>query len=118
MLRQVFIDPRAYDKRIRIERLTTTKDSEGGAARAWTLVEMRWCKITTKAANKPDATRAAGGEVSAGSHEIELRYFEGLAPTTHRLVHRGTVYEVLGVVDYAEQRVKHIATCRSGVSDG
>lgn len=123
MTYRVYIDPRRLDKRLRVERKTTTKGASGGMVIAWVHEATVWAGIRGKTGDKEGATGAGGGDVPKATHEIEIRYREGLTPTTHRfrqVKHVGddVIFDIRHVNDVYDQRAKMLVDVSTGVSSG
>ena len=118
MTQRVHLDPRRLDKRIRIEALTTTKGASGGMVKGWALQQPVWAGLRTLSGSKVGATGAGGGDVPEATHEVEAYYIAGVTPTTHRIVHGSTIYEILHVNNVQGQGAKMVINCKTGVSRG
>lgn len=115
MTSRVYIDPRRLDKRVRVEVSTVTKGASGGFVTSWNLVTTRWAGITGKAGMTQALTDVGGGEVAQATHVITMYFMAGLTPTTHRIVHAGTVYEILHANDIMQQGKRLDLLCRTGL---
>lgn len=118
MTSRVHIDPKQLDKHVRIETSTLTRGTSGGMRKSWALVCKRWARISGRSGMKQGATTSGGGEVPQATHIISMYYLAGVTPTTHRIVHRDAVYDILHVDDVLNQGVRMDLLCRTGVSNG
>ena len=118
MSQRVYVDPRLFDKRVRVEHKVVTKGASGGMVTSWELAGRRWARISGKAGMKRGATTVGGGDVPEATHMISMYFMAGVSPTTHRIVHGGTIYEVLHTDNVMEQGVRLDMLCKSGVSRG
>ncbi len=55
-----------------------------------------------------------GGTSGVVTHRVTLRYFPGLSPEW-RLLFRGRVLGIEGVINTEEMGVEHVLTCKEGV---
>lgn len=80
--------------RITIEAKVTTKDANGSAITAWQPWASVWAEVAPLSAREFIGAHAMQSEVSA---RITIRYRPGMLATM-RLIHRGQVYSIAGVL--------------------
>lgn len=102
--------------RVRIERPIQVQDPvTGGLVTDWVLVATVWASIEPLSAREFIAAQASQSEVSA---RVGMRYRDGI-DATMRIVHRGKVYNIAGVLPDPESG-RHYLTLpvSEGVNDG
>lgn len=115
---RVYQSPRRLDKRVQVQGVVRAKGASGGWTDSWVPGKTYWAGIKTDKGSKEDATKSAGGAVPESTHEITMYFIAGVTPTTHRLKHRSTIYEILAVENIYEQDQKMVLRCRTGVNNG
>jgi SPP1 family predicted phage head-tail adaptor len=104
------------DKRIVIETLTQTKDSEGGMSDAWGSPINTWAKIANLSGNERHIT-AHGGQVAEARTEFTIRYRTGINEKM-RVTYNSKIYNIRFINDFAEDHRFLVLTCDTGVNDG
>lgn len=84
----------ALRHRVRIDQLVSTRDSDGVLTQAWLEVATVWAAIEPLSAREFVAASAIQSQVVA---RITMRYRPGIEAMM-RLVHRGQVYNIEGVL--------------------
>ncbi|MCB4811693.1 phage head closure protein [Methylovorus menthalis] len=104
-------------KKIDIERLVTSKGSQGGQISNWEVFLPRiWAGVSNLSGNERRSTNS-GGEVAEARTEFRIRYRIGI-DTTMRILYSGKVYNIRHIKDYEEEHNWLILTADTGVNDG
>jgi SPP1 family predicted phage head-tail adaptor len=104
------------DRRITIQALTQTKDSEGGMVDDWADVSTVWAKVRNLSGNERRLT-AEGGQAAEARTEFTIRYRSGLNERM-RISYGGKKYNIRHINNYAEAREFLVITCDTGLNDG
>jgi len=107
---------RDLNRRIVIEALTQTKDTQGGMVDSWTAAPPVWAKIMNLSGNERKLT-THGGDAPEARTEFTIRYQAGITPK-HRINYSGKLYNIKHVNDYKEQHKFLILTCDTGLNQG
>lgn len=102
--------------RVRIEAPAATQDpNTGEMVPGWALVDTVWASVEPLSAREFIAAQAGQSEITA---RVVMRYRDGIKPTM-RLVHRGQVYDIKGVLPDPKSG-RHYLTLpvSEGVNDG
>ena len=104
------------DRRIVIEALTQTKDSEGGMSASWATFSTVWAGVKQLSGNERRAV-ALGGQVAEARTEFKVRYLADLLETM-RISYGGKIYNIRHINNYNVANREQIITCDTGVNDG
>jgi len=107
---------RDLNRRIVIEALTQTKDTQGGMVDSWAVAFTVWAKIMNLSGNERTLT-THGGDVPEARTEFTVRYNSGIT-AKHRINYAGKLYNIKHVNDFNEQHRFIILTCDTGVNQG
>lgn len=102
--------------RVRLQAPGRTQDPDTGEMRdGWTTVKTVWASVEPLSVREFISAQAAQSEVSA---RIVIRYREGV-DATMRVLHRGKVYNIQGVLPDDESGREYLTLAVSeGVNDG
>jgi SPP1 family predicted phage head-tail adaptor len=104
------------DRRITIQALTQTKDSEGGMVDNWADVTTVWAKVRNLSGNERRLT-SEGGRVAEARTEFTIRYRSGLNERM-RIKYGDKVYNIRHLNNFNEAREYIVITCDTGLNDG
>lgn len=104
------------NRRITIEALTQTQDSQGGMVDSWATAFTVWAKVMNLSGNERKLTNQ-GGKVAEARTEFTVRYNAGIT-AKHRVSYNGKLYNITHVNDYNENHRFMILTCDTGMNDG
>lgn len=101
--------------RVSIERITRTQDQVTGAiSETWTEIAKVWAAVEPLSAREFVQSAAGQSEVTA---RITIRTRDILA--TDRIIHRGTVYNIRGVLSDKDSGLEYITLpVAAGVNEG
>lgn len=101
--------------RVSIERITRTQDQVTGAiSETWTEIAKVWAAVEPLSAREFVQSAAGQSEVTA---RITIRSRDILA--TDRIIHRGTVYNIRGVLPDKDSGLEYITLpVAAGVNEG
>lgn len=105
------------NKRITLQSLSQTQDSEGGMVDSWTDFATVWAKIINLSGFNKRSSAAAGGNIEAARTEFTIRYNAGVNKKM-RIVYKGQNFNIDHLNDFNEQHVKMILTSVTGLNDG
>lgn len=101
--------------RVLIQQQVTTRDSDGIEQTAWVDVAMVWASVEPLSARE---FIQSGQTQAAVTARITMRYREGMLPTM-RLVHRGEVFNIAGLLPDKVSGLEYITIpVSAGVNDG
>jgi SPP1 family predicted phage head-tail adaptor len=100
--------------RVDVEFYTETQDTAGQPIKNWALYSQRWAAVNDLRGKE---LFAAQERFATATTEIVMRYFNGLNATM-RILHAGTIYNILHVNDVEKKHVKYVVTCETGLNDG
>lgn len=101
--------------RIRIEQYVSERDSDGILQEGWQEVATVWAAIEPLSVREFIQSGQVQGQVTA---RITIRYRDGLSHTM-RLVHRGTIYNIQGVLPDKVSGIEYVTLPVSqGVNEG
>lgn len=104
------------NRRITLESLVQTRDTEGGMSDSWTAVATVWSKVANLSGFERNAS-AHGGQVAEARTEFTLRYRADL--NAKMRVRYGTkLFNIRHLSDYAEAHRYVVLTCDTGANDG
>lgn len=104
------------NRRITLESLVQTKDSEGGMVDSWSAVATVWAKVDNLSGNDRRAT-SHGGQVAEARTEFTIRHRSDLNAKM-RVNYSGKKYNIRHLNDFAEAHRFVVLTCDTGVNDG
>jgi SPP1 family predicted phage head-tail adaptor len=104
------------DRRITIQTLSLTKDSEGGMADDWSNLATVWAKVRNLSGNERRVT-VEGGQVAEARTEFTIRYRSGLNERM-RVSYAGKVYNIRHLNDFNAAHEFIVITCDTGLNDG
>lgn len=104
------------NRKITIESLTQTKDSEGGIVDSWATFATPWAKVSNLSGNERKVTEH-GGKVPEARTEFTIRYLPGVLEKM-RVSYGGKYHDIKHVNDFAEEHRFMILTCSTGVNSG
>lgn len=107
---------RDLNRRIVIESLAQTKDTQGGMVDSWTLLTNAWAKVMNLSGNEKKVT-LHGGQVAEARTEFTVR-FNAAISAKHRISYNGKIYNIKHVNDFNEEHLFMILTCDTGTDQG
>lgn len=102
------------DKRGMLEVRSTSQDSFGGQAEAWTLLATVWAAIRALSGRALFAAQAAQSEVT---HEIVINWRNDVGPEM-RFKYDGRLFNIKSVADEDEGRQWLCLRCSEGLTEG
>ena len=120
MSTRAYLKPRALDKVITFERLTTSQGSRGGMVSTWTNAfpgKRFWASIEAGSGSLVEQTRQ-GPEVAKGSFVITTWYHASVKAGTYRVVYGDEVYTIQHIDNTYTQGTKMVMHCELGVRNG
>jgi len=105
------------NRRIKIEKLTQSKDAQGGMVDTWALQFPVWAKVMHLSGNDKRLTDQ-GGKVAEARTEFTARYKRGVNASQYRVVYDEKIYNIKHVNDWNEEHEWMILTCDTGLNDG
>jgi len=96
-----------YDKRIRIERMTTSRDPSGEDIETWTTQWVRWARIKPLTGSERYLAHQFQPELQ---FKVEIRYTDGLR-ARDRINFKGRYLDILSVVDPGEAHDEMVLMC-------
>lgn len=112
-----YIRPRAYDKRIQFQVLSTTTGTLGGAKRAWSFLyggRSFWASMTDIRGKLRRASDAGGGSIPEASFQFETRWRSLVVADTVRVLYGDDAYMIKFVEDTHRQKDRMILHCDVG----
>jgi head-tail adaptor len=81
-----------------------TQSATGSVTPLWTAIATAYAEIKPLHGRNVEIAlmRTKGKSVS---HQITMRYFEGLAPTTHRITFHGRIFEIFSALNVLERNI-------------
>lgn len=97
MNKESIINVGSYDRKITIQRLSTTVGDSGNVVESWVTIFVPWAKVV---AVKSSEDEEADGQYSKSEYTFEIRYCSEVEDlnTTHRIVFDSQAFDILGVV--------------------
>ena len=108
--------PGEYRTPIEIQKLTTTKDAEGGMVKTWVKFKTARAKKNNLSGGEQSATKA-GGTIAVSRTVFWMHYQPGITEEM-RIVCDGKYYNINHVNNYMEQSRDLIITCTTGANLG
>ncbi len=101
------------NKRVRVERYTTTRDASGEEIESWSTWKVRWASIDPLSGTKRLLAQQVQPNVS---YEVGMRYLDGITPKD-RISYRGLILEIISIIDSIEGHRSMTLMCREWVKD-
>lgn len=98
--------------RIEIQKRTDTRNEQGGVIRAWTKVAKRKAAIIPLTGKEFLEAQQTENQVT---HQVELRYYDGLDPKEHRFLWDSRALNIQSVLNIEERKRKTVAMCKEDV---
>ncbi len=99
---------------VQIEEYTEAQDSAGQPIKSWTLYATR--RASMDAINPLTSPIVRADErFEPGLWRFGMRYVPGLT-NLMRLIHAGTVFEILDAPDTGTRQMETVITCRTGIN--
>lgn len=96
------------NKKVRIERFTTTKDPSGEDIKAWTTWKVRWMKVAPLTGSERYLAHQTQPELQ---YKVEMRYLDGMQ-AKDRLNYRGLLLDPINIIDREEGHTEMILMCK------
>lgn len=93
--------------RVAIQSRTLSADSYGGPVATWTTEATRWGQITPLSGRELWQAQQVRPDVT---HQVALRYYDGLKPR-HRLLVEGRTFQIQSVVDLENRHRQQVCIC-------
>jgi len=90
-----------FNKRVVLQKKTTTDDGMGGIVETWTDIDEMWAAIEPVDMKEKSFAQQIGYTIT---HKIYIRYRNDVAPGD-RIVYDGTVYKIVSVINPKEADV-------------
>lgn len=113
MARSIKIDAGKLRDLVQLQKVTRTTNELGETVEAWAdFGEQKWAQVTPVSAK--ERLRADAAVIADTTHIVTLRYFCGFNSTDFRIVFRGAVLDINGLIDIESRRVFWEASCNEG----
>ena len=97
-----------HNKRVRIERITETRDPSGEPIETWTTWKVRWAKIAPLTGSERYLAHQTQPELQ---YKVEMRYVDGMM-ARDRLNYRGLLLDPISIMDRIEGHREMILMCK------
>jgi SPP1 family predicted phage head-tail adaptor len=96
------------NKRVQLQRATTTRDASGGMVDTWASYATIWAGFLDLSSREAYRARQVNAEVT---HAIQIRYRPDVR-FTDRLLYGSLILEIVGIEDEQQRHVSMLLTCK------
>lgn len=90
------MNPGAMDRRIKIQRVSNTRDAVGGVIETWEDQFSVWAEIPRQSGTE---SAIADADRSQETRQFRIRYRTGIASHTHRVSYQSKIYDIRHIAE-------------------